>query len=126
MSFTLNIHYSDKEIIMAFTNAKTVADEKAAVKNQAKAFISWELVNADGSELLREDGSPLLRSDKDIPLWQNKLYPSVAEDQLIALAQGSEEGYIELTLRVKVKNYIPKEKTSTEELFAALGIRRAA
>lgn len=109
---------------MAFTDAKDAANEKA-VKNQAKAFMSWELVDWDGARFLKEDGTPFLKSDKDIPLWQNKSYPSASEDQLIALAQGSEDGVVELTLRVKVKQYTPRERITTEELFEALGIRKA-
>lgn len=107
-----------------FVDAKEISETKT--KNQAKAFMSWEVVNSDGTRILDEEGNPYLRSDKDIPFWQNPNFKSVAEDTLIALAKGyaerSDGDPLELTMKVKIKPYIPKERLSPEDLFAALGI----
>jgi len=111
-------------------DAKEVAEEAQAKKNQAKAFMAWEVVNPDGTPILDDEGKPQLKSDKDIPFWQNPNFKSAAEDTLIALAQqyaeNSDGDGLELTLKVKIKPYTPKPKKPLEELAALLGISKAA
>ena len=115
-------------ITNAFTPVEELSEQKTKEKNSAKAFMSWEVVRDDGSLILDEDDKPFLRSDKDIPLWQNPNYKSAAEDTLIALAKqfyGEYEQPLELTFKVKIKPYIPKEKTPIEDIAAKLGIFRS-
>lgn len=118
---------------MAFTSTSAfkpvdvqeVSDNKTKEKNAAKAFMSWEVVNNDGTQILGDDGKPFLRSDKDIPFWQNPNFKSAAEDTLIELAKQFDEQYekpLELVLRVKIKPYVPKERTPIEDIASRLGL----
>ena len=94
-------------------------------RNPARAFMSWEVVNADGSRILDADDVPVLKSDKDIPFWDNAHYKSAGEDILVELANKHLEATgkpIELTLKVKIKPYVPKERKSADELLSLLGM----
>ena len=102
-------------------------DNKANGKdrNPAKAFMSWEVVTANGSRILDADDVPVLKSDKDIPFWDNANYKSAGEDTLIELANKCVEATgqpLELTLKVKIKPYVPKERKSADELLTLLGL----
>ena len=107
-------------------DAKELSNEKTKEKNQAKAFMSWEVVSDTGERILDKEGKPVLRSDKDIPFWQNKNFKSAAEDSLIALAkqcaENNDGAALELTLKVKIKPYTPKPKADPQELAMALGL----
>ena len=112
---------------MAFTpvDVRELSDNKTKEKNAAKAFMSWEVVNNDGTQILDEDGKPFLRSDKDIPFWDNPNYKSASEDILVELAKQFHEHYnkpLELTLKVKIKPYAPKEKAPIEDIASRLGL----
>ena len=112
---------------MAFTQTFKPVDvqELSNKKNAAKAFMSWEIVETNGNPILDEDGRPCLRSDKDIPFWDNPNYKSASEDILVELAKQFHEHYnkpLELTLKVKIKPYAPKEKAPIEDIASRLGL----
>ena len=95
-------------------------------RNPARAFMSWEVVTADGSQILDADGVPVLKSDKDIAFWDNANYKSASEDILVELANKHLEATgkpLELTLKVRIKPYTPKERKSADELLSLLGMR---
>ena len=95
-------------------------------RNPAKAFMSWEVVSEDGTPILDTDGVPVLKSDKDIPFWDNANYKSASEDTLVELANKCVEANgqpLELTLKVRIKPYTPKERKSVDELLSLLGLR---
>ena len=95
-------------------------------RNPAKAFMSWEVVAEDGSRILDADDVPVLKSDKDIPFWDNAHYKSAGEDTLVELAHKCVEATgkpLELTLKVRIKPYVPKERKSADELLSLLGLR---
>lgn len=94
-------------------------------RNPAKAFMSWEVVSEDGTPILDTDGVPVLKSDKDIPFWDNANYKSASEDTLVELANKCVEATgkpLELTLKVRIKPYTPKERKSVDELLSLLGM----
>lgn len=97
---------------------------QAGHKNPARAFMSWEVVSADGSQILDANGVPVLKSDKDIPFWDNPQYRSASEDTLVELANKFEASGqpLELTLKVRIKPYTPKERKSVDELLSLLGM----
>lgn len=105
-----------------FTDAKEAANTK---KKNPMAFMSWEMVNKDGSPLLKGDGKPYLASDgnADLPIFGIKGYgKSKAEEKLIQAAKAKQEldEELELTLRVKIKYYDPTPKEDDiddDELF---------
>ena len=111
-------------------NGNTMGDfietkNQAGHKNPAKAFMSWEVVADDGIPILDADGVPVLKSDKDIPFWDNPQYKSVSEDLLVELANKCVEANgqpLELTLKVRIKPYVPKERKSADELLSLLGM----
>ena len=98
-------------------------------RNPARAFMSWEVVAADGTQILDADDVPVLKSDKDIPFWDNANYKSAGEDILVELANKHLEATgkpLELTLKVRIKPYTPKERKSADELLSLLGLRTKA
>ena len=105
-----------------FIETKTNANHK----NPARAFMSWEVVAEDGTPIIDADGVPVLKSDKDIPFWDNPQYKSVSEDILVELANKcveASEQPLELTYKVRIKPYVPKERKSADELLSLLGLR---
>ena len=115
-------------------NVSTMGDfietkNQANHKNPAKAFMSWEVVAEDGTPILDADDVPVLKSDKDIPFWDNPQYKSASEDTLVELANKHLEATgkpLELTLKVRIKPYTPKERKSADELLSLLGLRTKA
>ena len=116
---------------MALQNITTMGGfietkNQANHKNPARAFMSWEVVSEDGTQILDADGVPVLKSDKDIAFWDNANYKSVSEDTLVELANKHLEATgkpLELTLKVRIKPYTPKERKSADELLSLLGLR---
>ena len=112
---------------MAFKDAKTVSDEKAAStkKVSPRAFLSWEMVNNDGSPRLDSEGKPMLKSDSDIPLWgKTGFRPSKAEEKIIMAAKNMAEKGEELTFTMKatVRYWEAPEEATEEEVLNIFGI----
>ena len=116
---------------MALQNTTTMGNfietkNQTKERSPAKAFMSWEVVSEDGTPILDADDVPVLKSDKDIPFWDNTNYKSASEDILVELANKCVEANgqpLELTLKVRIKPYVPKERKSADELLSLLGLR---
>ena len=114
---------------MALQNTTTMGNfietkNQTKERNPARAFMSWEVVAEDGTPILDADGVPVLKSDKDIPFWDNPQYKSASEDTLVEMANKFEASGqpLELTLKVRIKPYTPKERKSVDELLSLLGM----
>jgi len=62
-------------------------------KPKAVAFLNWELELKNGKTL---------KSNRGFPIFQNPDYPDAKEDLLIALAKQSENGVVEVTMKVRI------------------------
>jgi len=89
------------------------SENEKPVKNNAKAFINWGIAD--------DTGKVIYKGDKGLPLFQNPEYPSVGEDQLIAMAE-ARGGSVELTLKVRVNLNAPKDHIGASDLLKQLGL----
>ena len=117
-----------------FQDAATISAEKTKKKKHPMGFMSWEMVNADGTPLIRENGRPMLASEgnADLALFGvNGYNKSKAEQKLIEGAKAKQDAgeVLELTFKVRIKYYDPAPSVDDDDdtdLFAAMGISAIA
>jgi hypothetical protein len=84
-----------------------------APKQQAVAFMHWELLNKAGEVALKDD--------KGLAIFQNPKYQSDAEDRLIQLAGMQDDDVITVNARLTIRlNKKKNVAASADELLADL------
>jgi hypothetical protein len=78
-------------------------------KQRAAAFVNWEVTTKTGI---------VVKSDRGFPIFQNPEYPNAKEDLLVAAAGQTENGILELDMKVRICLNAPVEAiVKPEDLF---------